>query len=70
MLELLLLTSDQKTLNIISLTAELPPGPVKSFDMNTLQSNNPIEDAHAEAGKQNINMVYVENSDMIHGSNW
>ncbi len=31
-------------------TAELPPGPVKSFDMNTLQSNNPIEDAHAEAG--------------------
>lgn len=28
---------------------DLPPGPVKSFDMNTLQSNNPIEDAHAEA---------------------
>ncbi len=30
--------------------AELPPGPVKTFDMNTLHSNNPIEDAHAEAG--------------------
>jgi len=28
---------------------DLPPGPVKSFDMNTLQSNNPIEDSHAEA---------------------
>jgi len=28
---------------------DLPTGPVKSFDMNTLQSNNPIEDSHAEA---------------------
>lgn len=28
---------------------DLPPGPVKSFDTNTLQSNNPIEDSHAEA---------------------
>jgi len=28
---------------------ELPSGPVKSFDMNTLQSNNPIEDSHSEA---------------------
>jgi len=27
----------------------LPDGPVKSFDTNTLQSNNPIEDSHAEA---------------------
>jgi hypothetical protein len=36
--------------------------------MNTLQSNNPIEDAHAEAGKHNINIVCVENFDMIDGS--
>jgi len=28
---------------------DLPPGPVKSYDMNTLQSNNPIEDSHSEA---------------------
>jgi len=28
---------------------DLPHGPVKSFDMNTLQSNNPIEDSHSEA---------------------
>ena len=28
---------------------DLPPGPVKSYDMNTLRSNNPIEDAHSEA---------------------
>jgi len=28
---------------------ELPNGAVKSFDMNTLQSNSPIEDAHSEA---------------------
>jgi len=30
-------------------STSLPHGPVKSFDMNTLQSNNPIEDAHSEA---------------------
>merc|ERR1719154_85320 len=29
-------------------STSLPHGPVKSFDMNTLQSNNPIEDAHSE----------------------
>lgn len=28
--------------------SDLPHGPVKSFDMNTLQSNNPIEDSHSE----------------------
>jgi hypothetical protein len=57
MLELLLVLIEYYQ----SLTAELPPGPVKAFDMNTLQSNNPIEDAHAEAGKHNINIIYVEN---------
>jgi len=30
-------------------STDLPHGPVKSFDMNTLQSNNPIEDSHSEA---------------------
>ena len=29
--------------------SDLPTGPVKSYDMNTLRSNNPIEDAHSEA---------------------
>ena len=29
--------------------ASLPYGPVKSFDTNTLQSNNPIEDSHSQA---------------------
>ena len=42
---------------LVLLAAELPPGPVKSFDMNTLQSNNPIEDAHAEAGHQDKNLI-------------
>lgn len=28
---------------------ELPSGPVKAFEMNSLRSNNPVEDAHAEA---------------------
>jgi len=28
---------------------DLPPGPVKSFETNTLRSNNPIEDSHSEA---------------------
>ena len=31
----------------------MPYGAIKSFDMNTLQSNNPIEDAHAEATVKN-----------------
>jgi len=30
-------------------SVELPPGPVKSYETNTLRSNNPIEDAHAES---------------------
>ena len=29
--------------------ANLPYGPVKSFDTNTLQSNNPIEDSQSHA---------------------
>lgn len=29
--------------------SDLPTGPIKSYDMNTLRSNNPIEDAHSEA---------------------
>jgi pyruvate dehydrogenase phosphatase len=32
---------------------ELPSGPVKSYDMNTLRSNNPTEDAHTEARLSN-----------------
>ena len=33
----------------LSVTNHYFSGPVKSFDTNTLQSNNPIEDSHAEA---------------------
>lgn len=29
--------------------SDLPPGPVKSFETNTLRSNNPTEDSHSEA---------------------
>jgi len=28
---------------------DLPDGPIKAFEMNSLRSNNPVEDAHAEA---------------------
>ena len=40
---------------------DLPPGPVKSFDTNTLQSNNPIEDSHAEA------MLTTDNNGLLFG---
>ena len=29
--------------------SDLPPGPIKSFETNTLRSNNPTEDSHSEA---------------------
>eukprot|EP00088_Acartia_fossae_P027203 TRINITY_DN27950_c0_g1_i3.p1 TRINITY_DN27950_c0_g1~~TRINITY_DN27950_c0_g1_i3.p1 ORF type:complete len:553 (+),score=76.70 TRINITY_DN27950_c0_g1_i3:112-1770(+) len=32
---------------------DLPPGPVKSFETNTLRSNNPIEDSHSESILEN-----------------
>ena len=38
---------------------DLPPGPVKAFDMNTLQSNNPIEDAHSEVPMYSL-VLYLQ----------